>query len=78
MMGEAASTWRYERTLAGHGSGVYCLATWGGKTGKVASGLGDKSIRVWDVGAETLDQTLVGHVGIVLQPLWPASSGSSG
>ncbi len=54
----AVSTWRCERTLAGHGGDVCCLLTWGGK---VASGSGDKTIRVWDVGAGTHEQTLAGH-----------------
>jgi WD40 repeat protein len=34
------------------------VATWGGK---VASGSGDKTIRVWDVEAGTHEQTLEGH-----------------
>jgi hypothetical protein len=63
----AVSTWRCERTLAGHGRGhggrVYCVATWGGK---VASGSKDKTIRVWDVLAGTHEQTLAGHEGSVM------------
>jgi WD40 repeat protein len=32
----------------------------------MASGSGDKTIRVWDVGAGTLEQTLAGHEGAVV------------
>ena len=39
------------------------MATW---EGKVASELADKTIRVWDVGAGTHEQTLAGHDGTVL------------
>ena len=41
------------------------MATWGGK---VASGSFDKTIRVWDVGAGTHEQTLAGHEGSVFCP----------
>ena len=39
------------------------MATWGSK---MASGSVDKTIRVWDVGAGTLEQTLAGHEGTVV------------
>ena len=57
-VGRMESAWRCEHTLAGHGEGVNCVATWGGK---MASGPDDRTIRVWDVEAGTLEQTLAGH-----------------
>ena len=61
------STLRCERTLAGHhddNSGyIFCVTTWGGK---MASGSGDRTIRVWDAGAGTHEQTLAGHEGAVV------------
>ena len=57
-MAGAVPNWPCERTVDGHGSGVWCLAAW---EGKAACGCGDGSIRVWSAGTWALEQTLRGH-----------------
>jgi WD40 repeat protein len=56
------ASWMCERILQGDPHGVLSLAVW---QGKVLSGTGDHSIRVWDVGTGTHEATLVGHTGRV-------------
>ena len=61
MEGEASS-WRCERTVDVQGSGVWCLAAWGGR---VACGCVDGGIRVWSLETWGLERTLRGHGGWV-------------
>ena len=58
----AGASWACVRTLVGHAGPVLSLATW---QGKVLSGSGDNSVRVWDMGTGAHDATLTGHEGSV-------------
>jgi hypothetical protein len=51
-----------ERTLAGHTSAVRCMVV---HDGKLLSGSGDKTIKVWNTGTWACERTLEGHTGIV-------------
>ena len=56
-----SSRWRCERTLDADAR-VNCLAAWGGR---VAGGLADGCIRVWDAETGAPEQTLRGHADSV-------------
>ena len=51
-------------TLAGHTRAVCALAVLPG--GLLASGSGDKTMRLWEVGGGRLVPTLTGHTGVVM------------
>ena len=56
------SGWWCERTLVGHGSGVWCVAAW---RGWAACGCEDGGIRVWSTETWAQERTLRGHEGSV-------------
>ncbi len=58
----AGAGWARERSLVSHTGAVLSLVGW---QDKVASSLGDGSIRVWDVGTGAHDATLACHLGAV-------------
>jgi len=53
------STWSLKRTLTGHSDWVISLAVL--QNGDLASGSGDKTIKIWDSSTWSLKRTLTGH-----------------